>query len=85
MLPSGELIVINVTRLDADKTFRCRTLHSLTQEVVISSSVGRIQLTEMKESVPPIMNDKIKYVNVRMEDPLVLPCVAYANPRPIYR
>lgn len=45
MLPSGELIVINVTRADADKTFRCRTLHSLTQDVVISSSVGRIQLT----------------------------------------
>lgn len=45
MLPSGELIVINVTQYDAQKTFRCRTLHSLTQDVVISSSVGRIQLT----------------------------------------
>lgn len=45
MLPTGELIVINVTQNDAQKTFRCRTLHSLTQEVVISTSVGRIQLT----------------------------------------
>lgn len=45
MLPTGELIVINVTQYDAQKTFRCRTLHSLTQDVVISSSVGRIQLT----------------------------------------
>lgn len=45
MLPTGELIVINVTQYDAQKSFRCRTLHSLTQDVVISNSVGRIQLT----------------------------------------
>ena len=45
MLPTGELVVINVTQYDAQKAFRCRTLHSLTQDVVISNSVGRIQLT----------------------------------------
>ncbi|CRK99030.1 CLUMA_CG011985, isoform A [Clunio marinus] len=85
MLPTGELIVINVTQHDAQKTFRCRTLHSLTQDVVISSSVGRIQLTEMKEPVPPIMNDKIKYITIRMEESVVIPCVAYANPKPLFR
>lgn len=109
MLPSGELLVINVTLMDAQKSFRCRTLHSLTQDVVQSSSVGRIQLTgtgiytvmksnfqllilnklysliEMKENVPPIMNEKIKYLTVRLEESIVIPCVAYANPRPIYR
>ncbi|KAL7034690.1 hypothetical protein ACKWTF_008060 [Chironomus riparius] len=85
MLPTGELVVINVTQYDAQKAFRCRTLHSLTQDVVISNSVGRIQLTEMKEPVPPIMNDKIKYITVRLKESVVIPCVAYANPKPIYR
>lgn len=40
---------------------------------------------EMKESVPPIMNDKIRYVTVKIKDSVVIPCVAYANPKPIYR
>lgn len=39
----------------------------------------------MKEPVPPIMNDKIKYITVRLKESVVIPCVAYANPKPIYR
>lgn len=39
----------------------------------------------MKEPVPPIMNDKIKYLTLRLEDSVVIPCAAYASPRPQYR
>lgn len=45
MLPTGELIIINITRTDAQRTYRCRTHHQLTQEAVVSGNVGRIQLT----------------------------------------
>lgn len=45
MLPSGELLIINVTRNDVQRSYRCRTHHQLTQEAVISGNVGRIQLT----------------------------------------
>lgn len=45
MLPTGELLVINVTRTDAQRSYRCRTHHQLTQEAVVSDNVGRIQLT----------------------------------------
>lgn len=45
MLPTGELLIINITRMDAQRTYRCRTHHQLTQEAVISANVGRIQLT----------------------------------------
>lgn len=45
MLPTGELLIINVSHSDAMRNYRCRTHHRLTQEVVISSNVGRIQLT----------------------------------------
>lgn len=39
----------------------------------------------MKEAVPPIMNEKVKHEVVRLEESLVVPCVAYASPRPLYR
>jgi hypothetical protein len=45
MLPSGELMVLNITASDAMRSYRCRTHHQLTQEAVVSRNVGRIQLT----------------------------------------
>ncbi|KAH8378332.1 hypothetical protein KR093_010752 [Drosophila rubida] len=39
---------------------------------------------EMRELVPPIMNDKTVTLTSRVGDPLVLACVAYANPKPTY-
>lgn len=45
MLSSGELMILNITREDAERTYRCRTHHRLTQETVVSSNVGRLQLT----------------------------------------
>lgn len=86
MLPTtGELLIINVTRNDAQHTYRCRTHHQLTQEAVTSTNVGRIQLTEMRETVPPIMNEKQRQFTVRLDDTIVIPCIAYANPIPVYR
>ncbi|XP_048510955.1 Down syndrome cell adhesion molecule-like protein Dscam2 isoform X2 [Athalia rosae] len=82
MLPTGELMIINISRSDAQMTYRCRTHHRLTQEPVVSSNVGRIQLTEIRGSMPPILNEKLVYFSARLEDTVVIPCVAYANPRP---
>lgn len=45
MLPTGELLVYNITRADALKIYRCRTHHKLTQDSVVSGNVGKIQLT----------------------------------------
>lgn len=45
MLSSGELMILNITREDAERTYRCRTHHRLTQETVVSNNVGRLQLT----------------------------------------
>lgn len=38
-------MILNITREDAERTYRCRTHHRLTQETVVSSNVGRLQLT----------------------------------------
>ncbi|XP_043669465.1 Down syndrome cell adhesion molecule-like protein Dscam2 isoform X1 [Vespula pensylvanica] len=85
MLPSGELMIINITRTDAQMTYRCRTHHRLTQETVVSSNAGRPQLTELRGSMPPIINEKLVYKSVRLKDTVVIPCVAYANPTPTNR
>ena len=47
MLPtgSGELMIINVTKADTERRYRCRTHHTLTQEAVISAKAGQIRLT----------------------------------------
>ncbi|XP_030383245.1 Down syndrome cell adhesion molecule-like protein Dscam2 [Scaptodrosophila lebanonensis] len=85
MLPSGDLIVYNITRKDAEKSYRCRTHHKLTKDSVVSINAGKIQLTEMRELVPPIINEKTLLVLARSGDPLAIPCVAYANPKPVYK
>ncbi|XP_014485965.1 PREDICTED: Down syndrome cell adhesion molecule-like protein Dscam2 isoform X3 [Dinoponera quadriceps] len=85
MLPTGELMIINITRSDVQMTYRCRTHHRLTQETVVSSNVGRLQLTEIRGSMPPIINEKLVYMSSRLKDTVVIPCVAYANPTPSNR
>ncbi|XP_020288503.1 Down syndrome cell adhesion molecule-like protein Dscam2 isoform X2 [Pseudomyrmex gracilis] len=85
MLPTGELMIINITRSDAQMTYRCRTHHRLTQETVVSSNVGRLQLNEIRGTMPPIINEKLVYMSARLKDTVVIPCVAYANPTPTNR
>lgn len=45
MLPTGELLIYNITKIDSQKVYRCRTHHKLTQDSVVSSNAGKIQLT----------------------------------------
>ncbi|XP_059481325.1 cell adhesion molecule Dscam2-like isoform X4 [Neocloeon triangulifer] len=85
MLPNGELLINDVSRADSSKGYRCRTHHQLTQESVVSINAGRIQLTDIRGLVHPILYDKLVTVTARVDDTVVIPCVAYANPRPSYR
>nr|CAD7393257.1 unnamed protein product [Timema cristinae] len=85
MLPSGELMILNISRSDAQRTYRCRTHHQLTQEAVVSGNAGRIQLTDIRGPVAPILNEKLVMISAKVDETVVVPCVAYANPRPQYR
>lgn len=39
----------------------------------------------MREPVPPILNDKLIQMTTKIGESLLIPCVAYANPRANYR
>lgn len=41
--------------------------------------------SEIRGSMPPIINEKLVYMSARLKDTVVIPCVAYANPTPSNR
>lgn len=42
-------------------------------------------LSGMREPVPPILNEKLIQMTTKIGESLIIPCVAYANPRASYR
>ncbi|KAK0089164.1 hypothetical protein PV325_008743 [Microctonus aethiopoides] len=42
-------------------------------------------IAEIRGSTPPILNEKLHTMSARLEDTVVIPCVAYANPPPTNR
>lgn len=46
MLPTGELIINNLEYNDRFPSYRCRTMHRLTRQVVASSS-AKVRVTGM--------------------------------------
>lgn len=43
------------------------------------------KITEIRGFTPPILNEKLHTMSARLEDTVVIPCVAYANPPPSNR
>lgn len=39
----------------------------------------------MREPVPPILNEKLIQMTTKIGESILIPCVAYANPRASYR
>lgn len=64
---------------------RLRCITKLKNDIFPTTHNFHFVITDMREPVPPIMNDKLIQLTVRIDDVLVLPCVAYASPRPTYR
>ena len=41
--------------------------------------------TDIRGPVPPVLNERLLILTAKVDDTVVVPCVAYANPRPHYR
>ncbi|XP_049521428.1 Down syndrome cell adhesion molecule-like protein Dscam2 [Dermacentor silvarum] len=86
ILPTGELYVRHVESGDRLRSYRCRTRHKLTNEVVTSASSGRLIIQEPQGAASPKITDSHPFVHaVEGQDAIELACAAQGYPIPSYR
>ncbi|CAB0034504.1 unnamed protein product [Trichogramma brassicae] len=84
LLPTGELLVHGLEFADQVPGYRCRTMHRLTRQVVVSS-VANVRIADHRGVMPPIILDHSENVYVGQDESTSLVCVAQACPTPEYR
>ncbi|KAL3210794.1 hypothetical protein MRX96_036892 [Rhipicephalus microplus] len=86
ILPTGELYVRHVESGDRLRSYRCKTRHKLTNEVVTSASSGRLIIQEPQGAASPKITDSHPFVHaVEGQDAVELACAAQGYPIPSYR
>ncbi|XP_042237763.1 Down syndrome cell adhesion molecule-like protein Dscam2 isoform X4 [Homarus americanus] len=88
VLPSGELHIRSVSSEDGFKSYKCRTVHRLTQETRLSATAGRLVISEPTSTVRPTVKDSgIKLMESRASTMGVatLLCLVQAHPVPSFR
>nr|AEC50084.1 down syndrome cell adhesion molecule [Pacifastacus leniusculus] len=87
VLPSGELHIRNVNSEDGFKSYKCRTVHRLTQETRLSATAGRLVISEpVGLSGPRFPNIDLSRTQARRAgSDFPLMCQAQAHPTPAFR
>ncbi|XP_030757648.1 Down syndrome cell adhesion molecule-like protein Dscam2 isoform X3 [Sitophilus oryzae] len=83
-LPSGELLIHNLEFSDQFPTYRCRTMHRLSRQVVVSSAAN-VRITEHRGIVTPVIVESSGTVTVAQDEGAALICIAQGCPSPEYR
>ncbi|XP_015430998.1 PREDICTED: Down syndrome cell adhesion molecule-like protein Dscam2 [Dufourea novaeangliae] len=84
LLPTGELLVHSLEFSDQIHGYRCRTMHRLTRQVVVSS-IANIRIADHRGVMPPVILENSGVVHVAQDESTSLVCVAQACPTPEYR
>ncbi|XP_017758309.1 PREDICTED: Down syndrome cell adhesion molecule-like protein Dscam2 isoform X5 [Eufriesea mexicana] len=84
LLPTGELLVHSLEFSDQIHGYRCRTMHRLTRQVVVSS-VANVRIADHRGVMPPVILENSGVVHVAQDESTSLVCVAQACPAPEYR
>ncbi|XP_043277030.1 Down syndrome cell adhesion molecule-like protein Dscam2 isoform X3 [Venturia canescens] len=84
LLPSGELLVHSLEFSDQFLSYRCRTMHRLTRQVVVSSPAN-IRIEDHRGVIQPEILEHSGVVHVAQDESTSLVCVAKACPTPEYR
>ncbi|XP_022240708.1 Down syndrome cell adhesion molecule-like protein Dscam2 isoform X4 [Limulus polyphemus] len=85
VLPTGSLLIRDVTEKDERKVYRCQVYNRLTSESKVSSKSGRIILTDVHSPISPRLIHSLQTVQGQKGEVLSLPCVAQGNPAPYYQ
>ncbi|RWS11782.1 Down syndrome cell adhesion molecule-like protein Dscam2, partial [Dinothrombium tinctorium] len=81
---SGELLIRGVEQKDALKSYRCQTRHKLTGETLLSSTSGRLFVTESFSNLPPRITESKTSLTVAEGQRAEIPCVAQGFPVPSF-
>ncbi|XP_011496238.1 PREDICTED: Down syndrome cell adhesion molecule-like protein Dscam2 [Ceratosolen solmsi marchali] len=84
LLPTGELLVHGLEFTDQVPGYRCRTMHRLTRQVVVSS-VANVRIADHRGVMPPVILDHSENMHVAQDESTSLVCVAQSCPTPEYR
>ncbi|XP_055378995.1 cell adhesion molecule Dscam2 isoform X4 [Condylostylus longicornis] len=84
LLPTGELLIHDLDYSDRTHPFRCRTMHRLTRQVVMSSP-AKVRITDHRGIISPSVVEHTSLVSVSQDEGAVLLCVAQGCPSPEYR
>ncbi|XP_047472715.1 Down syndrome cell adhesion molecule-like protein Dscam2 isoform X14 [Penaeus chinensis] len=87
VLPSGELHIRSVSSEDGFKSYKCRTVHRLTQETRLSATAGRLVISAGVSGGPPRvpLQALTNVVRSGIGRELALTCDAQAFPLPSFR
>ncbi|XP_055845691.1 cell adhesion molecule Dscam2 isoform X10 [Episyrphus balteatus] len=83
LLPTGELLIHNLQDSDESQSFRCRSMHRLTRQVVVSSPT-RLRINAHRGIISPSVVEHTSHVAVSQDEGAVLLCVAQGCPSPEY-
>ncbi|XP_042237800.1 Down syndrome cell adhesion molecule-like protein Dscam2 isoform X37 [Homarus americanus] len=86
VLPSGELHIRSVSSEDGFKSYKCRTVHRLTQETRLSATAGRLVISEPYSSQPPKASGPRGDILLKeAQSSFALTCSVQAFPLPDFR
>ncbi|XP_042237788.1 Down syndrome cell adhesion molecule-like protein Dscam2 isoform X26 [Homarus americanus] len=87
VLPSGELHIRSVSSEDGFKSYKCRTVHRLTQETRLSATAGRLVISDALSSGPPRVGAqaKLNQYTKHLADAFAMPCEAQGYPIPAFK
>ncbi|XP_042237767.1 Down syndrome cell adhesion molecule-like protein Dscam2 isoform X7 [Homarus americanus] len=87
VLPSGELHIRSVSSEDGFKSYKCRTVHRLTQETRLSATAGRLVISEpVGLAGPRLAVKETRTASAASEAATAtLTCSAQAHPAPQHR
>nr|AGL39311.1 Down syndrome cell adhension molecule [Eriocheir sinensis] len=84
VLPSGELHIRSVSSEDGFKSYKCRTVHRLTQETRLSATAGRLVISDPVGMSSPKFPTRDRVATDKEEGssfPLLCPAQAHPPPR----
>ncbi|XP_076062140.1 Down syndrome cell adhesion molecule 1 isoform X8 [Oratosquilla oratoria] len=87
VLPSGELHIKKVSSEDGFKSYKCRTVHRLTQETRLSATAGRLVISEPVGSSSPrfVSRSELEAFRYSSGSAFALLCQAQGSPAPSFR